>query len=523
MTAAGRPAWRLLVHALVGAAAAACAVALAHLVQTGIERPWTVVAGIGATVACSRVYVVVHRHGEVREGLDVAEIAVVALALLLPPAQALLALATGSLLVELSFDRAGIKKAFNIGVRITGAGAAVLPLVLAGGTGVTVPRVLAATAGAALYWVIGAGCTSLLLTQVQQAKLRTVLLVGLPARLLVWAAAVAVGICSAAAAHAAPLLLVAIAALLALLSTTAAACTRAQHDTERLQGVLDAMAGIQAAGGQTHQDAALLEAAHELLPWRDVAIRETPPAAGEVGRPLPSESGQPRWLLARPRPDADPWSGRDDLVLDTLAGTASVTIELAHLQAQVAEQVLVDPLTSLGNRRRLDQGLRALCTAGDAFAVVVLDLDGFKQINDRLGHDVGDAVLEQVAVRLRRDRREHDLVTRLGGDEFVLLLPGVDDIAIAQAVIERITSAVSEPMQVGPWRLRTRTSAGAALSRWDGGTPQDLLRRADERMYADKRSRASHETELVALWQPADRRATDQLAGGGHRSCASPG
>ena len=496
-------------HGLVGLAAFACLAALVALVQTGIARPGVVLAGIAATVACSRVYVVVHRHGEVREGLDVAEVALVALLLILPPAQALLAFAAGSLLVELSFDRAGIKKAFNIGVRITGGGAAVVPLVLVGGTGVTVGRCVAATVGAASYWAVGAGCTSVLLTLVQHAKLRTVLLAGLSVRLLVWAAAVAVGISSAAAVDVAPVLLVGVGALLVLLSTTAAACTRAQHDTERLQGVLNAMAGIQAAGGQTHQDAALLAAARDLLPWRDVVIRESAPQPGEVGRPLPSDSGEPRWLLARPWPDADPWSGRDDLVLDTLASTASVTIELAMLQAQVAEQVLVDPLTSLGNRRRLDQELRSLCSIAQPFAVVVLDLDGFKQINDRLGHEVGDAVLEQVAVRLGSDRREGDVVARLGGDEFVLLLPGVADIATAQAVIERVTAAISAPMQVGPWRLRVRTSAGAALSTWDGGTPQALLRRADERMYDDKRCRAAQATELVAVSETGGRRAGD--------------
>src|SRR3954453_8965208 len=234
------PAWRNLAQGLALLGAASCAAALGQGLRTGITRPWTLLVGIAVTVAVNRVYVVVHRHGEVREGLDVAEGPLVALALILPPAEALLAFAAGCLILELPYDRAGIKKSFNVGVRITGAAAMVLPLLVVGGSGVTPARAVAATVGAALYWAIGAGCTSVLLTLVQEAKLKTVLLAGLRARLLVWAAAVAVGITGAAAVDDAPALLIGIGALVALLSSTAAACRRAQHDTERLQGVLSA-------------------------------------------------------------------------------------------------------------------------------------------------------------------------------------------------------------------------------------------------------------------------------------------
>src|SRR4051794_1540006 len=152
-----RPAWRSLAQGLALIGAAACVAAFGQLLRTGITQPWTLLVGIAVTVAVNRVYVVVHRHGEVREGLDVAEGPLVALALVLPPAEALLAFAAGCLIVELPYYRAGIKKSFNVGVRITGAGATVLPLLVVGGGGVTAPRVVAATVGAALYWAIGAG------------------------------------------------------------------------------------------------------------------------------------------------------------------------------------------------------------------------------------------------------------------------------------------------------------------------------------------------------------------------------
>jgi diguanylate cyclase (GGDEF)-like protein len=348
---------------------------------------------------------------------------------------------------------------------------------------------------------------------VQKTSAVELLLNGLGLRALVWAASVTVGVTAGAAADTSPALLLGIAVLLTLLSATARAFLRAQADAERLQGVLEATSGIQSAVGTDAQDDALLAAARDLLPWRDVDIRDTAPTEGEVGRPLPSADDTPRWLLARPRPDSDPWSDQDDRVLETLALSASVTIELGYLQAHVAEQAHLDPLTALGNRRKLDLELQRLCDGDEPFAALVLDLDGYKSINDRLGHEAGDAVLEQVAQRLRGACRDGDVLTRLGGDEFVLLLPGVTTGAAAQAVAGKVADAVAQPLHVGFWRLRVRTSIGAAVAPTDGRTPQALLRSADQRMYDDKARNSGHAHDLIAVWQPTARRSSDHLPG----------
>jgi diguanylate cyclase (GGDEF)-like protein len=257
--------------------------------------------------------------------------------------------------------------------------------------------------------------------------------------------------------------------------------------------------------GSAAQDQALLCAARDLLPWRDIVLRGTPPATGEVGQPLPSDDGQPRWLIARPLPDTDPWSAQDERILETLAAAAAVTIELGHLQGRLAEQALLDPLTSVANRRKLDVELRRLCGSGQPFAVFVIDLDAFKEINDRLGHEVGDAVLGEVAIRLRANRREGDVVSRMGGDEFVLLLPGVGDLDAACTLADQVASAIAQPLDVGPWQLLVRGSIGVAVAPLDGDMPSALLRVADDRMYENKR-RKGEQRDLVVVSRPIDRR-----------------
>jgi diguanylate cyclase (GGDEF)-like protein len=125
-----------------------------------------------------------------------------------------------------------------------------------------------------------------------------------------------------------------------------------------------------------------------------------------------------------------------------------------------------------------------------ATALLFIDLDGFKQVNDVHGHLVGDAVLREVAKRLSGAVREADLVARHGGDEFVVLLRGLQsDEAMSRAehTVERITSAVGGPIDTGAVRVSVAASVGIAVHPGDGTTPDALIRVADERMYERKR------------------------------------
>lgn len=171
-------------------------------------------------------------------------------------------------------------------------------------------------------------------------------------------------------------------------------------------------------------------------------------------------------------------------------------------ELQVRRHALYDGLTGLARRDFFVQLLRkAVAHAArhkDVIAVMFLDLDGFKQVNDKFGHDVGDLLLREVAARMRSELREDDTIgrggitenedriARLGGDEFTLLLTGLGDPANAALVAHRMLESVSAPYKLGEIEARVTTSIGIAIYPRDGSTAEDLLKCADTAMYAAK-------------------------------------
>jgi len=179
---------------------------------------------------------------------------------------------------------------------------------------------------------------------------------------------------------------------------------------------------------------------------------------------------------------------------DAVIGAAAITRDISErkrAERALAHQAHHDALTDLPNRslfqERLDTTLATLRTDGTPLALLLLDLDRFKEVNDTLGHDVGDVVLQQVADRLRGGLRAGDTIARLGGDEFAVLLPGADD-ATALAVATRLRAALVQPIEVNGLRLEVGTSIGMALGPAHGRDAATLLRRADMAMYAAKRA-----------------------------------
>lgn len=165
--------------------------------------------------------------------------------------------------------------------------------------------------------------------------------------------------------------------------------------------------------------------------------------------------------------------------------------EWVRAEQLLLEEAFVDPLTGLGNRGRLRQVVsERILTAvrhNTPFALALLDLDGFKRINDTLGHDVGDAMLKEVAARLRSCVRPADTVARMGGDEFVVLLTSVGSEAAASMVAERIVHSLRKPFTLADCQVRITTSLGLAFS---GNTQplseSSLLKHADLAMYEAK-------------------------------------
>ena len=158
----------------------------------------------------------------------------------------------------------------------------------------------------------------------------------------------------------------------------------------------------------------------------------------------------------------------------------------AILEEQLSYQAFHDPLTGLANRRRFIETVRETIKAGTGGAVLFLDLDDFKDVNDLMGHDAGDALLRAVGHRLLATIRPDDLGCRIGGDEFAVLLPGAaaDE---ARTVAERVLAAICEPVTIETREMVVPASIGVALARPGEAMPVDeLLRRADVAMYQAK-------------------------------------
>jgi diguanylate cyclase (GGDEF)-like protein len=232
--------------------------------------------------------------------------------------------------------------------------------------------------------------------------------------------------------------------------------------------------------------------------------------------PVPVGDGVIAVLLATDSlPDIPTFTGEHLRLLQAMANHASVSLANARLVDRLREEAtekehlaLHDPLTDLPNRRQLYRLLNAaLAEEPDSagyLAVMMMDLDRFKEINDALGHDTGDALLREVGERLRRRLHGRGEVARLGGDEFAMLV-AVTSPEDAATIGRELVHDLERPFHVGHLTLHPRASMGIALAPDHGPDSGTLLRRADVAMYAAKQSRAG-----VRIYRATDDQNTPQ-------------
>ena len=179
-------------------------------------------------------------------------------------------------------------------------------------------------------------------------------------------------------------------------------------------------------------------------------------------------------------------------VLGVRTGDLRLSAQRAHVERDTLRSLAhSDPLTGLPNRRGLNEALLATvpaCAADRVVAVFMLDLDGFKPVNDRLGHDAGDELLVLVSRRLRSLLRGSDVVARLGGDEFVVMAPGLPGANEAHGLGRKLLDGFDLPFDVAGQSVRVGLTIGYALAPFDGRDAASLLKRADAAMYAGKQA-----------------------------------
>lgn len=192
-----------------------------------------------------------------------------------------------------------------------------------------------------------------------------------------------------------------------------------------------------------------------------------------------------RWILKIGRP----FHGLDGEFAGYLGASFDIT-ERKEQEEELRVSATHDPLTALPNRRLLEDRLKvALAQASRKnlrVGVILMDLDNFKQVNDRLGHLAGDELLVELARRLCALVRGGDTVARLGGDEFVLVVPEINQPRDAQKVARRILEAIRQPFIINGEELSVSSSLGTAIFPDHGGSPEVLLQRADQALYQAK-------------------------------------
>ncbi len=239
-------------------------------------------------------------------------------------------------------------------------------------------------------------------------------------------------------------------------------------------------------------------------PIKDDTLREAMHAIGfkdAAIAPLRSENGVVGTMMVANRlSDVGTFETEDLRMLETVANHASVTLENRRLVDQLREeasekehQALHDSLTGLPNRvlfkLAVEKAISALHGRSEALAVMLLDVDDFKEVNDTLGHHHGDLLLQEIGHRLSEVLRPEDTVARLGGDEFAVLLPCLTDPTVVATVARRISGAFERNFQLQDVTLEVQASIGAALYPEHGREVETLLKRADVAMYTAKENK----------------------------------
>jgi diguanylate cyclase (GGDEF)-like protein len=295
---------------------------------------------------------------------------------------------------------------------------------------------------------------------------------------------------------------------LATIIVAARAVTVARLHERRMSGLFVAAKSVGALEDTAALDEELVRHAQAVLRHSEAVLSDEPPRGQEIGVRVSAEGRPDRWLVVRRGESSGQYFDADDeRALEALVAVATESLERRRLVEEMAHLARHDPLTALANRALLAERLTHALARRDRLqrrvAVLYLDLDGFKGVNDRYGHEAGDRLLVDVALRLTACCRAADTLARLGGDEFAVLLEDVTRDTDVLDVAARVLTAVAHPFYLDGAEVGLGTSIGVAFAR-AGDTGADLLRNADLALYRAKALGRGR----IEVFQPALRDAT---------------
>ena len=433
--------------------------------------------------------VLTNRAGDAVIGFEASVL--VFLACTVPPAEALTVWSLG-MLVEHLLERRPLRvRVFNIALTVTGGALLVAITTLVGHGGrPTVTELAVVLVACAAYFAYDMLLTGLWLALDAGQSLSSALQWRtVPLGLVCFVAVDSIGYLGSVLQRSAPgwtlgLLLVPIATILLAVD----AVSRARLSEKRLSALFQAAAAAPEWGEDAELERILVEQATSVLRHTTAELRSEPAGPGELGCPLVIGGREVRQLVVRRAAHAQPFDDDDRRALEALTSIAAASLDRHRLSREMTHLAGHDSLTGLANRRvfgdRLDQAL----AAGDGTAgaaVLFCDLDGFKAVNDAMGHHAGDNLLRAAALRLRECLGTGDLIARLGGDEFAVLLTDVDAPARALRTADAIQACFRDPFALDGDLAQVGVSIGVAhADHGDSGT--DVLRNADTAMYRAK-------------------------------------
>ena len=413
------------------------------------------------------------------------------LACVVEPLQALALWSLGLALGQLVIRKRLRAKLFNVGLGVVSGSLAVVVIHLVRGDALTQPReLLAAALGAAVYFVVEYAVSGVSIAlEERSAILRQLAEPDMPKVLAGFLAISSLGYLTALVGRGLPVWSTSLVAVpVATILVAVRARARGSEQARRLKVLLDTSGDVQRLVDEPTVLAALLAGAIDMLRDHRLELRSTPPGTDELGVLVPG-SRTPVWIVGPDvtRVGASPAEDYQGLV--ALVTVVKGALARLRMSAEMTDSALHDALTGLPNRAlfldRLEHAILTQGRRGTRSAVLFCDLDGFKQVNDVLGHVAGDELLVEVGRRIKACVRQSDTVARWGGDEFAVLLESVPEPADVGVACERILEALRGRIRVVDEDVSVTVTIGVALS--DGGDSADvLLSHADLAMYHAK-------------------------------------